>query len=129
MLGRLNAAHANENALAAVSKNPVAAQRSVIGLLASYKANVEAAVNQENEADVEEGDEETPDPVAAAAHALAAAANKSINNNAEVVEAVNGLLGITGVSEETAQDIADQATAAQQGDKNDGEEGDGAADN
>ncbi len=87
-LGKLNAAHASQRA------RDRAAEHSAVGLIADYQAAFSADV-----VDIE-----------AAAEALAAAANKSIDPN--VVSAVNELLGIE--TDQTTNDAIGTAAAALQ---------------
>jgi hypothetical protein len=96
-LGRLNAAHANENAL----EN--AAPHSAVGLAAQFAGFEQQALEAATE-------EEREDAISAAAAALAAAANKEIDP--EVVGAVNDLLGMD-VDPTLESEIAGRANEAQ----------------
>ena len=87
-LGSLNAAHASEMGLANAAPN------SVVGQISAYLDAI-----SEDPANVED-----------AAQALAAAANKSIDQ--AVVEAVNGLLGLD-VDTETEAAVAEAVAEAQ----------------
>ncbi len=107
-LGRLNAAHANENALAN------AAPHSAVGLVAQFSEAEQAAIEA-----ALEGDEEALDQaIAEAAAALAAAANKDIDE--DVVGAVNDLLGIDTQATGIESDIAAAAAEAQASETNQG---------
>ena len=88
-LGSLNAAHASLMGL----EN--AADDSVVGQISAFSD----AISQDD-----------PD-VEAAAQALAAAANKNIDQ--AVVDAVDGLLGLDDVSDDTEEAVADAAAEAQ----------------
>jgi hypothetical protein len=88
-LGSLNAAHASLMGLENAAPN------SVVGQISAFSD----AISQED-----------PD-VEAAAQALAAAANKNIDQ--AVVDAVDGLLGLDDVSDDTEAAVAEAAAEAQ----------------
>ncbi len=91
-LGRLNAAHASPTARANASPT------SAVGMIATYEAAVRGT---QTEAETGDNEDDLASAAANEVEALAAAANKSIDDYDTISGAVNDMLGIDSAATET----------------------------